>query len=95
MKAFVAVAALATVLALPGAMAIVSTEGIVPAEVGVPTFYVADDNSVWHESNACHGLQIAGGESEECGIYAADTLVFAAPAAPEAPSIEVPALPAL
>ena len=104
MKAFVAIGTLAALLALPGAMAVVSTEGILPAEFGAPTYYVGDDNSVWQESNHCAGLQTAAGHSDLCGDYDADTGIFdvaeipvpAAPGTPEVPAApELPALPSL
>jgi hypothetical protein len=93
MKAFVAIGALAALLALPSAMAVVSTDGILPAEFGTPVYYIVEDGSIWQESNSCIGLQTAAGVDEHCGEYGADTNVIPAFGAPEAP--QLPGLPSL
>lgn len=87
MKAILATGALAALLALPGAMAYVSTGDAtgtlapyLPPEAGtLPTFYVGDDGSLWQESNGCAGLQAEPGEDEVCGAFDADTLLVESP----------------
>jgi hypothetical protein len=96
MKQFLAIAALAAVLALPGALADEMSTGsvtdplstLLPAEAGsFPVFYVADDGGVWQESNGCAGLQKDAGTSDSCADYAADAMVNGA--------LGIPALPEL
>lgn len=90
MKATIAIATLAAVLALPGALAETVSTGAVtapfypllPAEAQsaeIPEFYVDEQGSVWQESNACTGLQSAAGEYDGCGSIEADTQVAALP----------------
>lgn len=96
MKHIIALGALA-LLAMPVTMAaaVVSTNDVtsqLPAEaqpVVAPlgTYYLADDGSVWMESNGIAGLQQAGFTDAQGAAHAADTLVQGAPAMPEFPSI--------
>ncbi|HEV8359345.1 MAG TPA: hypothetical protein VGR28_02710 [Candidatus Thermoplasmatota archaeon] len=95
MKQFLAIAAFAAVLALPGALADEISTGsvtdplstLLPPEAGaMPVFYVTEDGSVWQESNGCAGLQTEAGSTDSCGDIGADGMVngpFGVPALPE------------
>lgn len=109
MKLYLAIGGLAALLALPGALAYVSSAdftgpfaAIVPPEAGgdafaqaFPIYYVNDDGTVWQESNGIAGLQTSPIIDEVTGeqIAAADTIVSPALGVPAMP--EMPALPPL
>jgi hypothetical protein len=110
MKAFVAMGAVLALLALPGAMAVVSSNdftgplgaAVEPLGMGdafgaLPIYYLNDDGSLWQESNSLAGLQTSA-VFDENGVQIAgpDTLVSSTPGAPGTPGTpEVPAMPEL
>jgi hypothetical protein len=100
MKSIIALGALA-LLAMPVSMAaaLVSTTDVtsaLPAEAqpftdAFGTYYVADDGSIWMESNGVAGLQQAAYSDDAGNHHDADTLISPAFGVPSAPAL--PGLP--
>jgi hypothetical protein len=114
MQKLIAIGALAVLLALPGAMAaeLVSTgivtgpiASTVPGAGAMPIYYLADDGSLWQESNGLAGLQVQPLYDEQGNIVAEkDSYMFGAsdfiPSVgeiplPGVPALEVPGAPAV
>lgn len=100
MQNILTLAALAAVLALPGAMAAVGTDDILgpiatvvpvtpvplPATPAAPSLYVTEDGNLWQESNGFDGLQMEPVVDEQGNqVAAADTRI--------AGTADLPALP--
>jgi hypothetical protein len=94
MKAIIAMGALALLFA-PAALAavVVDTKDAtsqLPEDVrvvadGAGQYYLADDGTLWMESNGIAGLQQSAGTAQDGVDYAADTLIEGAPQLPAVP----------
>lgn len=104
MKWTIAMGALALLLA-PAAMAatLVDTkdatnqipEPLGSVAAGAGEYYIADDGSMWMESNGIPGLQQHDGHNADGSAYHADTLVSAAPSLDSLPGFALPGIPSL